>query len=158
LVSGRDWNGLRQVLRLYGIAILVLSCAVTTALYWMSPYIVALLFERKQFSHNDTILVSAIQRSYCLQIPFYLLSILLVRLISALQANRLLLYSASISLVLDIILNWIFMGWWGAPGIGLSTTVVYFTSCTFLALQARKLIRARSSRNLSKFSDLRAVT
>jgi putative peptidoglycan lipid II flippase len=97
-----------------------------------SDYIVSLLFERGAFLRADVVLVGKVQALYSLQIPFYLLGILFVRLISALQKNIVLMWGAAISLPLDVILNFIFMRKIGVAGIALSTSLVYMVSCGYL--------------------------
>ena len=61
-----------------------------------------------------------------------MLGILIVRLISALNSNYILMWGAVISLPLNIVLNYIFMQWIGVSGIALSTSCVYLVSFIFL--------------------------
>jgi putative peptidoglycan lipid II flippase len=67
---------------------------------------------------------------------------LYVRLISALQANRLLTIGSAINLVVNIGLNVLFMRRYGVAGIALSTAVVYAVSCAYLAVVAHRRLRA----------------
>jgi putative peptidoglycan lipid II flippase len=86
--------------------------------------------------------VSQVQSAYLLQLPVHLLGILYVRLISALQANRLLTIGSAVNLVVNILLNVIFMRWFGVAGIALSTAGVYAVSCAFLAVSAHRRLAA----------------
>jgi len=48
---------------------------------------------------------------------------------NALKRNSVLMYISGINVVLNIVLNWVFMRYAGVAGIALSTSVVYLVSC-----------------------------
>ena len=56
------------------------------------------------------------------------------------KRNDVLLYSAAISLVLDVALNFLLMRVWGISGIALSTSCVYIIAFLFLGGYSMKLI------------------
>jgi putative peptidoglycan lipid II flippase len=93
-------------------------------MYWSQP-IVHLLFQRGSFTEADTYLVSTIQTFSFLQIPFYVLGIFGVRLLSALTRNQTLTVISGINLVTTVLGNYIFMRFFGVAGISLSTSTVY---------------------------------
>ena len=111
---------------------------ITAVFFFFSDLIVETLFERGAFGSEDTKQVSQIQMFYALQIPFYILGILAVRLISSLKSNYILMYGAAISLPLNIALNYVFMQWFGVSGIALSTACVYLVSFIFLTSMLAK--------------------
>ncbi|NJM45608.1 MAG: hypothetical protein HC860_05050 [Alkalinema sp. RU_4_3] len=76
--------------------------------------------------------MAQVQAAFALQIPFHLCGIITVRLLSAAKANQVMLYSALISLTVNVVLNLLFMRWWGVAGIALSTSCVYIVSACFL--------------------------
>jgi putative peptidoglycan lipid II flippase len=51
------------------------------------------------------------------------------------------MFVAGINLVLDVILNFVFMRFWGVAGIALSTSVVYICSLLFLMVCYLKVLR-----------------
>jgi putative peptidoglycan lipid II flippase len=59
---------------------------------------------------------------------------LLVRFLSAMRRNDLLMYAAIVNLVLDIVLNLVLMRRWGIAGIALSTSLVYAASFLFVGI------------------------
>ncbi len=65
--------------------------------------------------------------------PFYMVGIIVVRLLSSLRANRFLFFISGINLVLNVIFNVIFMKWWGVTGLALSTSAVYVISYFMLS-------------------------
>jgi putative peptidoglycan lipid II flippase len=101
---------------------------------WLSTPRVRLLFQRGRFTADDVQIVSSVQAMYLLQVPFYTLGILLVRMISSLQANRVLLWNTVVGLTVNIVLDYVLMRVMGVAGIALSRSVVYIASCSVLAV------------------------
>ena len=113
-------------------------------IYFSEP-LTGLLFERGQFTAQDTELVAKVQLFYSPQLTFYVLSTLMVRLVSSLKANKILMWVAGISLVTNVVLNYTFMRWIGLPGIALSTSVVYALSTTIIAIALRGLLKRKNN-------------
>lgn len=141
LVARSDWTGLRNVLRSCLRWILIATVPLTALLIAFSLPLTRLMFERGAFTAEATSLVARVQILYLVQVPFYIIGIVLVRLISAFKSNHLLAWGAAINLVVNVVLNWLFMRWIGVSGIALSTTFVYIVSCGFLALMSWRLMK-----------------
>lgn len=103
--------------------------------------LVALLYQRGAFGPEQSVQVGFIQAMYFLQIPFYLAGILLVRLISALGKNQILLLGTLLSAGLNFGLDLGLLRIMGLPGIALSTSIVYGVSFFFLWGWAKHLMR-----------------
>jgi putative peptidoglycan lipid II flippase len=144
LVANGEWRSLRHTLMTYARLIVLFAVPITLAVVYFSVPIVRLLFERGAFDASATQVVARVQALYCLQVPFYLVGILLVRLVSALQANQVLMWGAVISLVLNVVLNYAFMKWLGVAGIALSTSVVYVVSVCYLGYMVAQLHKRHS--------------
>jgi putative peptidoglycan lipid II flippase len=150
MVVEKDWQGCRHTLKRYTAIIAVATLPLTLVLIAFSRPLVRLLFQRGAFTAADTELVSRVLICYSLQIPFFIGGAFLVRFLSAMRRNDMLMYATIVSLVLDIILNLVLMRRWGIAGIALSTSLVYATSFLFVAicswlLLSRKLV-SRPSR------------
>jgi putative peptidoglycan lipid II flippase len=102
---------------------------------------VRFFFERGAFTSADTWRVSQVQALFLLQVPFYFLGILMVRLISSLRMNRILMQAAIINLFLKITFNYFLMQRLGAAGIALSTTLVYVVSFIYCSIMLYKQIK-----------------
>jgi len=141
MVAADDWVGIRHTFGVYSRLILFLSIPLTIGLFLFSETITGLLFERGAFSADDTQLVGQAQAFYALQIPFYVLAILGVRLISAMGRNDILMKISFVNLVINIAGNYIFMQYFGVAGIALSTSLVYLlsTGMIYLYLYAKDL-------------------
>jgi putative peptidoglycan lipid II flippase len=141
MVVKADWNSIRHSLKIYSWLILLFTVPFTLLVYVMSKPLVALLYQHGAFTEADTLLVSRIQAMYVLQVPFYTLGILFVRLISSLQANYILMWGTVISFILNITLDYLLMRILGVAGIALSTTLVYVISCVFLWVMLRRKLK-----------------
>jgi putative peptidoglycan lipid II flippase len=128
MVAAEQWSAVRQTLRTYGALILGGGAVVAVAMIVFSAPLVRLMFERGAFSPDDTRLVARVQALYALQIPFYLLSMVGVRLLSAMRGNRTIMWISFSSFVTNVAGNFVCMRVWGLPGIALSTSIVYCLS------------------------------
>ncbi|MEK7404700.1 MAG: lipid II flippase MurJ [Acidobacteriota bacterium] len=136
-----DWRGLRHTLKTYSRLILLATLPLAVVLVWLSQPLVRALYQSGAFTEADTRLVAAVQRFFFLQMPFSLLGVLAVRLVSSLKANRLLVQAAVISLPLNVVLNYVLMNWLGVAGIALSSSAVSMTSLCYLGYKLLGLIR-----------------
>lgn len=103
-----------------------------------SKLIVQILFERGSFTPENTQLVSQIQILYALEIPFFIASIFVVRLINSIGINHYLAWGSAINLIANIIGNYVFSIWLGVAGLALSTSLVHFISFVFLYIVTNK--------------------
>ena len=141
MASIGDWRGVRHTLKTYTRLTLLITVPVALAFMLLSKPLVGLLFGRGAFTAANVSQVASVQSLCALQLPTHLLGILFVRLISALKANRVLMWGTLISFSLNIILNWLFMRWMGVSGIALSTSVVYLGACSYLLFMALRLLK-----------------
>jgi putative peptidoglycan lipid II flippase len=125
LVARREWESVWHVLKTYAALVLLTTVPVTLLGIWLSEPIVVVLFQRGAFTAEDARLVSQIQALSFLQVPFYTLGILLVRLISALKMNHLLLWGSMLNFVVNVVCDYVFLQWLGVAGIALATAVMY---------------------------------
>lgn len=140
MVSRQDWDGLHYTVRKFTRLILLASVPLSIILIIYTPVIIKLFYQHGAFTVKDTLIVSKIQMIALVQLPFYLINVFLMRIVSALNKNKLLLYSASLSFVINIILNLILMQWYGIYGIAASTTIVTIVTFGFFALVVMKLL------------------
>lgn len=132
MVAEQNWKGVRHTLKHYMRLIFFITVPLTVLIVIFSDLLVKIMLQRGSFTANDTYLVAQIQSFNALQIPFYVANILVVKLISALRANYILMYGSLINLTANIILNYLFMQKLGIAGIALSTSCVYMISFSFV--------------------------
>ena len=132
LVEAEHWGQLRSVLRVYSTRILAVTAGLSVLLFVISAPLIGFGLERGTFSKADTLLVGKIQAVYGLQIPFYVCGMMFVRVASSMRANHVLMIGSLLNLVINVLLNYVFMRRWGVVGIALSTAAVYAFSCGYL--------------------------
>ena len=89
-------------------------------------------FERGAFSAEDTALVARVQMLLSLQVPFHIAGIVLVRLVSALQANHALAWIALANFLIKVPLAVVLMRFLGVPGIALATSLMHLAAFAML--------------------------
>lgn len=141
LVSQSDWRAIRRSLVPGGAAVAAISILVTTIIVTQSEQIVEVVFERGAFTASDTELVARIQAWHALQIPFYALSMIMVRLVTALAATRLLMIGAALNLAADLTLNLTLVPINGVVGIAMANAGMYLVSCAFLWVAALRRLQ-----------------
>lgn len=98
---------------------------------FMSDYIIELLFERKEFTHDDTLKVSLIQKITLIYVPFYLSTLIIVKFLTSINKNKFMAWVSLLNLFVNIVLNIILMKYYGVYGLALSTTLVIIISSCF---------------------------
>ena len=132
MVVKGDWDSCRHTLRTYAGLIALVTVPLTAGLVVFARPLVHIVFERGAFSAGDTAVVGRVEALLALQIPFYVLASMGVRVVSALKRNALLMTFAAVSAVLNVVLNLLLMRRYGVAGIALSTSIVYLVSCTLV--------------------------
>ena len=137
MITAGQWVELKRTVRAYTKIILLASIPGVALLALLSEPLVHLLFERGAFTPATTRAVSHVQIYYTLQIPFYVLSMLGARLLSALDGNAIVLRIGALNLALNIAGNYVFMHWFGVAGIAISTSVMYLVACVVMSQAIR---------------------
>ncbi|WP_282116056.1 murein biosynthesis integral membrane protein MurJ [Cellulophaga baltica] len=106
----------------------IVTLTITGIFVYFSEYIVWLLFEKDQFTSQDTQVVYQIQQIALIYIPFYLTTLVTVKFLTAINKNKFMAWTSLWNLVLNIILNIIFIKYYKVYGLVLSTTLVYIIS------------------------------
>ena len=87
--------------------------------------IIRLIFERGAFDSNSTQIVAEIQYYYLLHIPFYVVCVICSRVANASLKSRHILYFNTAALMVNGILNFLFIEHYGAVGIAMATLISY---------------------------------
>lgn len=145
MVAARQWNETYRSVLTFAMLILLITLPVAGSFAIGASWIVPALFQRGAFTGQMSVEVSRVMQAASLQTPLFVLSILFVRLNSALNQNYVLTVIAVTSVASNIILNRILLNWIGLPGIALSTACVYGLSLGIAATFAfRKLAKKTS--------------
>jgi putative peptidoglycan lipid II flippase len=150
LVVARRLPALVASLKNHFLGILLTGVPLALLLYLYSEPVVRLFFQRGAFTAADTRVVAQVQAYYVIQIPFYVLNMIMVRLLSAMHRNHILMISGSLNLGLNVVLNLVFIRIWGVAGIALSSsavTVFSFLLLLFIVTAGLKKAEAADARN-----------
>ena len=101
---------------------------VTVAGWWLSPWMVALLFERGAFTAEDTQRVAEVMRWGLLQMPFYFGVLILVQLLASQNRYRIMAAIAIANFLLKAVMNAVLAPIMGVSGIMLATSLMYALS------------------------------
>jgi putative peptidoglycan lipid II flippase len=149
MAAAKNWHGVYGALVTYCRMIFIVTLPVTVALIYLSEPLVRLCFQRGAFTEADSHIVAQVQAMYLLHLPFYIAGMVVVRVISSLRINHLLMWGAVLSLTLSVLLNYVLMKWFAVPGLALATSLMYVASFCFLFLMTVKALKARRFKELS---------
>jgi putative peptidoglycan lipid II flippase len=141
LTAGHKLPDFIRLIRQYSLLGIAATVPLTVILVCLSEPLVRLFYQRGAFTAADTRSVAVVQAFSLLQIPFSVLLVLLVRAVSSLKQNQILIPLAILSLIANVGFNLLLMRWYGVAGIALSTTVVHAGALAFVALMMFRSIR-----------------
>jgi putative peptidoglycan lipid II flippase len=134
MVAARDWERMRRSLwRILSGSMAVAGVASVLLIVFSTP-IVRLTMQRDAFTSADTAAVASVQIYSLLQMPFILGTTILMRILSALKANRVMLPFSGAALVVSTGLNYAWMARLGVAGIALAASSVQALVFTALAI------------------------
>jgi len=143
MATTRQWPALGHMVVVYLRYIALVTIPLTVALIVFAPSVVALVFHRGAFTAADGMAVGEVVRYLAAQVPFSLGAVILIQVISALRRTDILLWSAVLSLILKVILNYLLIGPLGLAGIALSTSVIYAAALVYLLFFCFAQLRRR---------------
>lgn len=103
--------------------------------------IIRILFERNEFSPENTLVVAKIQRIALVYVPFYLCTLICVKFLTAFNKNKFMAWTSLWNLILNLTLNFILVKYYAVYGLVLSTTIVYITASIIYVTYTYKLYR-----------------
>lgn len=89
-----------------------------------SDWVVKLLFERQEFTSEDTYKVSLLQKITLIYAPFTVCGMVLVNFLTSINKNKFMAYVSLGSMIANLILDYFLMKIYGVYGIALCTTVI----------------------------------
>ena len=116
------------------IAILVLMVPFLVVFYLFRSDIVAMLYGHGKLSESGQGYIASLLGIYLLGMLPRLISRLLIRAHLARQAHRTVLTATLIRLILNPLLNWLFMRYWGLEGVAWSTALLSYPILAYIAI------------------------
>jgi putative peptidoglycan lipid II flippase len=150
LVAERDWRGVRRTLVQLAAWIAIATVPVALAIGAASEALMRIMFERGAFTRMDTAAAAWVQTLCAVQIPFYVLTLVAMRAITAMGRNHAVAALSFLFLSVNAAGNFLLMHRMGVGGIALATSIAYLaTSAASLAYAlglARRLAREEGRR------------
>ena len=114
-------------LLIHSSSLILLICLLIAVILWFfSSEVVSFFFERGQFSLTETEMVVPLMKLYSLSIPFYVLKYVFAVYLASRKAYKKLLVISVLSLISNVLLNYLFITQIGISGIALSTVISFF--------------------------------
>ena len=133
----------RKTINRWLLIILFATLPIILFINLFAKFIIRLLFERGAFSSNDTDVVSVMLIYYTFQLPFFVMYYLMLRVLPIINKTTSSIVFGAMTLILTILLNYLFIKLLGTAGIALSTSCTYFILALslyfFINFQSKKL-------------------
>ncbi|GGD10033.1 murein biosynthesis integral membrane protein MurJ [Hyunsoonleella pacifica] len=105
----------------------------------ISPWLIEFLFERGEFTSKNTDIVSYLQIIFLVYAPFTVCGMVIVNFLTSINENNFMAKVAFIAVILNLVLDFIFMKYFGVFGIALCTTTVFIVRAIILYRYTLKL-------------------
>ncbi|WP_136465434.1 murein biosynthesis integral membrane protein MurJ [Flagellimonas onchidii] len=99
---------------------------------FLSDFLVELFFQRNEFTAEDTVVVSKIQKIFLVYTPFAICGMVTVSFLTSLNKNAVMAYVSLLAVVLNFIGDYFLYKYFGVFGIALCTTIVVVIKNIFL--------------------------
>jgi putative peptidoglycan lipid II flippase len=110
----------------------------TIIMYFFTGLAVRLIFGGGVFTMDDMGTVTRVVEYGIIQLPFYCTNMLFAKFANAKRKNTLIMISSFLGLVLNVILNFVFIGRMGVSGIALASSLsVMFSTALFIVVGHR---------------------
>jgi putative peptidoglycan lipid II flippase len=126
-----------QILYQSIITVFFVSFIIAGILFLFSDVIISFLFERGNFTSQNTLVVTQIQRIVLIYIPFYIATIIIIKFLTSINKNSYMFYASLINLVLNVVLNYYFAKKYAIYGLAIATALVYIVNFFVLFLLVR---------------------
>ncbi len=143
MAAHHDWDGVRHTLQRYLALVFTATLPLAAFFYFFSTPLVQIIYQRGSFTGEHAELVGQIQAFYALHIPFAIANGILSRLLSSLLATHVTMWTAALSLLLNVVLDLIFMRKFGIAGLALATSCAAFATFLFQLYHVTRLLRTK---------------
>jgi putative peptidoglycan lipid II flippase len=147
--AGDDIRGIKESFSLGVREIGYMMLPATMGLAILSYPIIKVLFEHNNFSPDDTLKVSAILIFHSLGLVFFGLLMILNRVFYAFKNVKTPLKVASISIIINLVLDWILIKYMDVSGLALSTALVALFNVVVLLIILRKKVGNLGARRIA---------
>ena len=141
MVAEENWRRFQRALSHYTRLILTTMIPVAGIMILLSGAIVRIVFQRGEFSADDTFAVSRVQATFALMIPCYTLASIYSRVVISMRKSQLMLLVSIVVFAVNLIGNYVLKELIGVDGIALATVINYTVQAAVLYLICRRALR-----------------
>jgi putative peptidoglycan lipid II flippase len=141
LIAANQKRALGKMLVVLSSLSLSVSLPLAIAIWWMSPLIIELTFQRGAFSAESTVVCAQVQSMAAWQLPCFVLGMMFIRVIGAFRCHHVVTVMGAICAALNVTLNLVLIPVFGVSGIALATSLAYLAACVGALVVAVRLIR-----------------
>lgn len=140
LISENNMEKLKETLSTSINAVMLIIVPVSIGAFVLAKPIVELLFERGEFTSQDTIVTANVLACYAIGMLASGVRDILVRVYYSLQDTKTPMKNSIICVVFNVVFNLMLIKYLGAPGLALATSISAILSVLFLTFNLRKKI------------------
>lgn len=118
----------------------------------LSKPVITLLFGRGAFTAQNIEVTSIALICYVISMPFYCYNYMGSRMLFAMKNSKTPMINSAIAVVVNIVLNLIFIRWWGYKGLAIASTTSIAISSVLMIMAIRRRNRNISFRNNFKIT------
>ncbi len=131
---------LKKIIRFLAIG----SIIIVAILFFLSHPIISFIFERNEFTSEDSLVVSKIQQMYLFYIPSSIIGLVIVKFLTSINQNNFMVLTSAFTVIGNFVLNYIFIKYMGVYGLALSTSIVSLISCLILYYYVNHLFKTKT--------------
>lgn len=117
----------------------IITSLAAIAIIVISPWLIEFLFERGEFTSDNTEIVSSLQIIFLIYAPFTVCGMVLVNFLTSINENNFMAKVSLIAVILNLVLDFIFIKFYGVFGIAICTTTVFIVRAIILYRYTLKL-------------------
>lgn len=117
----------------------IITSFVAICMIFISPWLIEFIFERGKFTNENTYIVSRLQIIFLVYAPFTVCGMVIVNFLTSINENNFMAKVSLIAVILNLVLDFIFMKYFGVFGIALCTTSVFIIRAIILYRYTLKL-------------------
>lgn len=139
MVANKNWEGLKKHALFWFCLLALGSFPIVAIWHTYAAELVALLYQRGAFSASDVAKVSAVQKIYLLQIPFFLIGVIGWRLLNSLNQHKALLVIAAACFLTNLVADLWLAPRFNLQGIAWGTNLAFALWAVLITLYLLKL-------------------
>ena len=130
--SNNSQKDFKETFKQGTLLILIMNCPALIGLILLNHEIIQLLFEWKEMTSEDTLVIAPILSIYALSLPFYSMTSFITKGFHSMKNMKTPMNAAFWALLLNITFSFIFIHFWGIQGLAIAALLTYSIQTLYL--------------------------